>query len=107
MIELSNYNFLDEWIKLFMNIEKTVTFLLLIKKNIDVLINQTGRRRKETLEFLLLKSMEVFSLKRTLKLEEGKKLLGVNAVLINWRRITLELNFVQRHIGKTKKLLRS
>ncbi len=66
-----------------MNIEKTVTFLLLIKKNIDVLINQTGRRRKETLEFLLLKSMEVFSLKRTLKLEEGKKLLGVNAVLIN------------------------
>ena len=54
--------------------------LLLIKKHIDTLIEQTRTRPQETLEFKMNKQMQTFSFNPPINLvEEGKWLLGVSS----------------------------
>ena len=54
--------------------------LLLIKKHTDTLIEQTGTKPQETLEFKMNKQMQSFSFNPSINLvEEGKWLLGVSS----------------------------
>ena len=60
-----------------MNIE----LLLLINKNTDTLIEQTKTKPQETLEFKMIKQMQIFSVNPPINLvEEGKWLLGVSSL---------------------------
>ena len=62
-----------------MNSTKTDEFLVLIKKNADLLINQT-KKAQETLDFISAKSLDTYSVDTPLELLEGKQTLRLNHV---------------------------
>ena len=60
-----------------MNPNESEELLLLIGKSTDPLIEQTKRRRKETLKLKLKRSEQTFSFKVALEVEEEKCMMGV------------------------------